>query len=360
MNQHLQETINDYWTDRAPSYDAYQQRPERRELDRDAWARVWTSALPAAPADVLDVGTGSGHVACLLADLGHRVTGIDLAAGMLDIARQHAFTPPNPPQILSGDSVAPDFPSASYDAIVGRYVMWTLRDPEAAVANWIELLRPGGIVAMVDSTWFIDGLGNLYGDRPEGNLPLADAHTIDDTAEVLRGAGLLDVMITPLEEILELDRAHGVAPGHDIQLQYLVSGRTPWPSGTPPGPNHAERSACTHTAADPAFHGGGQNESAGVRRACSGRTRVPRLSRAASSGGSYSPASMRLPGSTEEVPPKSGSPRVSVGALLRTWVRALGCWPRRLQARPSRLKGASPCCATAFGQPLTREPLRAC
>ncbi len=100
-DQRLQDTINDYWTDRAPSYDAYQQRPERRDLDREAWGRVWASALPAAPAEVLDVGTGSGHVACLLAGLGHRVTGIDLAGGMLDLARTHAAGLDNPPRIYT-------------------------------------------------------------------------------------------------------------------------------------------------------------------------------------------------------------------------------------------------------------------
>ncbi len=221
----LQDSINHYWTDRAPGYDAYQQRPERRDLDLAAWSRVWTDALPPAPADVLDVGTGSGHVAFLLAGLGHRVTGIDLADGMLAIAQERAAGTAGAPRFLAGDAVAPDFAPASYDAVVGRYVMWTLRDPDAAAASWVRLLRPGGVVAMVDSTWFTDGLGALYGDRPEGELPLADARSIEETADVLRRAGLVDVTITPLEEMLELDRQHGVAPGHDVQLQYLLSGR---------------------------------------------------------------------------------------------------------------------------------------
>ncbi|MGY8712110.1 class I SAM-dependent methyltransferase, partial [Bradyrhizobium sp. 18BD] len=77
-DQQLQDAINDYWTERAPSYDAYQQRAERRDLDVEVWGRAWSAALPPAPAEVLDVGTGSGHVARLLSGLGHRVTGIDL------------------------------------------------------------------------------------------------------------------------------------------------------------------------------------------------------------------------------------------------------------------------------------------
>jgi SAM-dependent methyltransferase len=225
MSEHLQDRINDYWTDRAPAYDAYQQRPERRDLDVDVWGRVWSSVLPAAPADVLDVGTGSGHVAHLLADLGHRVTGIDLSEGMLELARSHGAGRANPPLILTGDAVAPDFPPGSYDAVVGRYVMWTLREPVVAVTNWKRLLRPGGVVAMVDSVWFGDGLGSLYGERPTGRLPLADARSIEETAAALRAAGLLDVVVTPLDEVLDLDRQHGVAPGHEVQMQYLISGR---------------------------------------------------------------------------------------------------------------------------------------
>jgi SAM-dependent methyltransferase len=221
----LQDSINAYWSDRAPSYDAYQQRPERRDVDVEVWGRIWSEALPPAPADVLDVGTGSGHVARLLAGLGHRVTGIDLSDGMLEIARQHAARDACPPLFLNGDAVAPDFPEGSFDAVVGRYVMWTLRDPAAAVARWLRLLRPGGVVAMADSTWFTDGLGELYGERPDAHLPLAEARSIDEVAEVLRRGGLADVAVTPLHDVLELDRAHGVAPGHEVQLQYVLTGR---------------------------------------------------------------------------------------------------------------------------------------
>lgn len=223
----LQDTINDYWTERAPSYDAYQQRPERRDLDVDVWGRAWSGALPPAPLDVLDVGTGSGHVARLLSSLGHRVTGIDLSPGMLEIATRHAATDPTPPRFLVGDAVAPDLPAGSFDAVVGRYVMWTLREPEVAVRSWLGLLRPGGVVVMADSTWFTDGLGDLYGERPDGHLPLADARSIDEVRDAMVRGGLHDVTVTPLDEVLELDRSFGVAPGHEVQLQHLLVGRKP-------------------------------------------------------------------------------------------------------------------------------------
>ncbi|KXK61160.1 hypothetical protein AWW66_15040 [Micromonospora rosaria] len=228
-----QERINAYWTGRAPDYDEYQQRPDRLAADQEAWSRIWAEALPPAPADVLDVGTGTGQVAMVLAGLGHRVTGIDLAEGMLDRARQHAATLANPPVIQLGDAVAPDFPAGSFDAVTSRYLMWTLREPEVAVANWARLVRPGGVVAVVDSTWFPGGLDNasenftdFYDARVRDVLPLAAATSIDQTVAVLEKAGLSEVTVTPLTTIYELDRRFGVAPNHEHQMQYLIAGRS--------------------------------------------------------------------------------------------------------------------------------------
>ncbi|WP_416903898.1 class I SAM-dependent methyltransferase [Micromonospora echinospora] len=227
-----QDRINAYWTGRAPSYDEYQQRPDHLAVDQQAWSEVWKDALPPAPSDVLDVGTGSGQVAMVLAGLGHRVTGIDLAEGMLDRARQHAASMPNGPVIRRGDAVHPDFPSGSFDAVTSRYLMWTLREPEVAVANWVRLLRPGGTIAVVDSTWFPDGLENAsenftehYDPQVQAVLPLATAQSIDQTVTVLETAGLTQVTVTPLTSIYELDRRFGVAPNHEHQMQFLVTGQ---------------------------------------------------------------------------------------------------------------------------------------
>lgn len=228
----VQAAMNEYWTQRAVPYDEYQQRADRKDLDLEAWQQVFTDALGAGPLDVLDVGTGSGYVACTLAGLGHRVTGIDLADGMLERARLHAGTMTNPPTFLRGDAVAPDFPAGSFDAVVNRYVTWTLREPDTALANWLELLRPGGTLAVVDSTWFANGLHTnaspefkaSYDDQVRQAIPLAESTSIQPFADRIRAAGFVDVEVVELTRLHQLDVEYGVAPNHEVLMQYLIRG----------------------------------------------------------------------------------------------------------------------------------------
>lgn len=230
----VQANLDAYWSGRAPEYDAYQQRPERLALDRAAWGEVLTGALPAAPAKVLDVGSGSGYVAFLLASLGYDVTATDLAEGMLEVARARAAElsaqGERVPEVLRADAVAPDFAPGSFDAITNRYVLWTLREPDTALANWRRLLKPGGVLVAIDSNWFPEGLAAdttedfqaKYDDAVRAALPLAEARSMDPIVERVRAAGFSEVTLTPLQRILELDREYGVAPNHEVQVQYLI------------------------------------------------------------------------------------------------------------------------------------------
>lgn len=226
----LQARIDDYWDHRARVYDEAQHRDGRVAVDRDLWGRVWSDALPPAPARVLDLGTGSGHAAFVLADLGYDVTGVDSSAGMLDIARSRAAGAKGArPTFVLGDAVDPPV-DGGYDAVVSRYLMWTLREPLTALQRWRRLLRPGGVLAVVDSTWFDAGIKGSpsefiasYADVID-DLPLAAADSITATAEVVAAARFTGVTTTPLTEVLEVDQRLGVAPGHRPRLQYLVRG----------------------------------------------------------------------------------------------------------------------------------------
>jgi len=231
----LQTQITRYWDHRARAYDAHQQRKDRHEADQAAWSRVLSQAVPENIDNILDVGSGSGYLAFLLADLGYTVTATDLSEGMLAIAHDRSVMRsttnlPNPSFQL-GDAVSPDFASESFDAITNRYVMWTLREPLKALFNWKTLLRPGGTLVLIDAPWFptgieantTEGFVEHYGGTVAQTLPLAQAHSIEETLAVVRQAGFQHVTATPLTEIFTLDQTAGVAPGHHVQMQYVIT-----------------------------------------------------------------------------------------------------------------------------------------
>lgn len=99
--------------------------------------------LPAAPPRVLDVGTGTGAAALLIAERwpGAQVTGIDVAPAMIDVARGKATDPRV--QFLVADVTTLD-PGDGYDLVV-------LLNMPPFFGHVARLLRPGGHVISVAS-----------------------------------------------------------------------------------------------------------------------------------------------------------------------------------------------------------------
>jgi ubiquinone/menaquinone biosynthesis C-methylase UbiE len=237
----VQQSITSYWSDHGPDYDAHPTSRLHMGGAAQRWQRVWASALPLAPADVLDVGTGTGQVAVHLWQLGHRVTGVDLADGMLDLARAKAAELDDPPVLRVGDAVNPPFPAASFDAVTARYLLWTLREPVQALRNWWKLLRPGGRLAVVDGLWFANGIDtsrdtpdeavfrSAYQPHVVQALTLAESADPQAFAAAVRDAGFDDVRIRDLPEIqaaeLELARDPAVGDRVDVRMQFLVTAR---------------------------------------------------------------------------------------------------------------------------------------
>ncbi len=152
-----QERITGFWSRVASEYEAHPGNVVALGTPQyGAWVEALRSALPPPPSDVLDVGAGTGFLSMIAAGLGHRVTAVDLAEPMLDVARAEAHRRALELRFHVGDAVAPPFPPQSFDAVTSRHLLWTLREPERAFANWHALLRPGGRVIAMDALWFSD------------------------------------------------------------------------------------------------------------------------------------------------------------------------------------------------------------
>lgn len=152
----IRKNIANYWSWRSSSFD-------ETSAQQQAW---WEAYLAASGGDkqceILDIGTGTGFIALGFAKAGHKVTGIDIASGMLARARSKAALKALEIDFLIADAENPPFPSKSFDVIVCRNLLWTLCNPDRALSRWYQLLRPGGRVIVSDGIWRISGLKGFF------------------------------------------------------------------------------------------------------------------------------------------------------------------------------------------------------
>lgn len=168
-----------YWDKRAPSYTDV----VRKNLDGgwDAvWAEMLISRFPAPRGDeplrVLDIGTGPGFYAIILAARGYRVTAVDFSEKMLAEARRNAGALASRIDFRRMDAHALDFPDGSFDVIVTRNLTWNLADPRRAYRDWLRVLRPGGAALIFDANWYaylLDGQKRAEFDRDRANVRAA-------------------------------------------------------------------------------------------------------------------------------------------------------------------------------------------
>jgi SAM-dependent methyltransferase len=103
--------------------------------------------------------------------------------------------------------VAPQFPPASFDAITNRHLLWTLREPEKALANWLALLRPGGRLVAIDGFWFTSTdeapplFGEHYTPATKEQLPLMRLDRPDPIVEMLTAVGFVEVRAEPRPDL---------------------------------------------------------------------------------------------------------------------------------------------------------------
>jgi SAM-dependent methyltransferase len=93
----------------------------------------------------------------LLAQLGHRVTGIDIASRMLDRAQEKARVAGVAVEFRRENAIKISEPDGNYDLVVARHVVWTLPDPAQAIREWSRVLRSGGRLAVIEGKWWTDG-----------------------------------------------------------------------------------------------------------------------------------------------------------------------------------------------------------
>ena len=146
----LRERIRDYWNRDAETYDSAPSHAASDVIEAAAWRAAIRGALPEPPARVLDAGAGTGSLSILAAELGYRVTALDLSPAMLERAGRKAAERGVELELVEGSVDRP--PDGPFDAVVERHVLWTVPDPVSALVSW-RSVAPRGRLALFEGTW---------------------------------------------------------------------------------------------------------------------------------------------------------------------------------------------------------------
>ncbi len=224
----VKQQVAAHWGRRAAHFDEDFGHSIRTEAERAAWDRILDLALPRrGKIEALDAGCGTGFLSFELASRGHRVTGIDFAPAMLAEARRKAAERGVSIRFEEGDAEQLPFVPGSFDLVVSRHVLWTLPHPEAAIDEWIRVLRPGGRLAVIDGQF---DPGFLVHQRENartsdeyaaigGQLPFLGGRPRQEIETLLKAHGLVNVGSDPVLDLVEAQAQRMVQEGRERQTR---------------------------------------------------------------------------------------------------------------------------------------------
>lgn len=175
---------------------------------------------------VLEIASGTGHLAAAAVARGASVTGIDVARAMVEIARQ---TAPVNATFDVGNAEALDFPDATFDAVMCSFGLLHFGDADRALAEMARVVKPGGRAAF--TVWEAperggDFLGLLlstmatHGDMDVDLPPAPPIFAFADreqTAPRLSAAGFIEVEFSTIGNELPIT-------GEGVAYDFMVNG----------------------------------------------------------------------------------------------------------------------------------------
>jgi len=242
MNSHntdvVKQQVAAHWDRRAAHFDEDFGHSIRTPAERAAWDRILDLVLAGRGVlDALDAGCGTGFLTFELVARGHHVTGVDFAPAMIAEARRKAAARSLSIRFEEADAERLPFPPGSFDLTISRHLLWTLPHPEAAIDEWIRVLRPGGRLVVVDSQ--LDAGSALpatenarmsqeytaIGDQ----LPFLGGRSREEIERLLVAHGLVHVGGDPLLDLVAAQEQRMVEEGQErrTRRRYVVWGDVP-------------------------------------------------------------------------------------------------------------------------------------
>lgn len=82
--------IMEYWNERSSTFDLSPGHVIGSGEEKEAWESLFQDKFDEGIRKILDVGTGTGLLSLILAEMGYDVVGVDLSEEMLESAKKKA------------------------------------------------------------------------------------------------------------------------------------------------------------------------------------------------------------------------------------------------------------------------------
>jgi len=171
------------------------------------------------PRTVLDIATGTGDLAILMAQTGAQITGVDISEGMLAVGRKKVDAKNLFPKVVLkyGDSENLPFDTDSFDAVTVGFGIRNFENLEKGLAEILRVLRPGGIFVILETSvpektpyrqgyafytkFILPLIGRIFSRDRSAYRYLSDSASVFPYGEklnnILRGIGFINVVSRP-------------------------------------------------------------------------------------------------------------------------------------------------------------------